>query len=535
MRVFLSHSVKDGTFVQRLADALCGAGFNPWRCEVDVETGANFVSRINDGLAQSDVALLVWSPDAAASAWTEWEWTSLLARQVAEHKIRLGVVMLREHPLPPLLNISNYIDARSDQTAALRGIIKWLQKRHEVRRLSGPRAPVYLPDYRPEPFVGRTLSLEKLRTTFEEEPRAFLLFGEPGAGKSTLALRFAWNAQKDYDAVIFQLCGQRPLDAITADLIDRLPIDVKACSPKEQRVRASEWLLERQSLLVLDDVWSPEVKELQPGPPCCVLYTSRYHSLPWISPSHCEEVKKFEVEEAEELFHAYLDCTFGEGEVTREREALLNFAQHIERLPIAITVGANLIRERPASTLRDIVKGLHVETLGDASALYRTAILRQDRLERRLLNACAVCSEEGFWLPLAAEIAGLGSREREEAANRLAQSSMLQVLDRGRRLFHLHALLRVQLRMLLGDRGVRGLEHRRVPALEKRFNEWQLRPQECRECLGEILSAASFLHDNSEVQRAQNLARLAFETARNIGEPDVARVLQTVYTDLGAG
>ena len=37
-----------------------------------------------------------------------------------------------------------------------------------------------------------------------------------------LALRFAWEAQKDFDAVIFQTCGQRPLDAITAELADAL-------------------------------------------------------------------------------------------------------------------------------------------------------------------------------------------------------------------------------------------------------------------------------------------------------------------------
>jgi predicted ATP-dependent serine protease len=67
------------------------------------------------------------------------------------------------------------------------------------------------------------------------EPGVFLLYGEPGVGKSTLALRFAWDAQKDFDAVIFQTCGQRPVDAITAELADRLPIDVKTRPPEEHR------------------------------------------------------------------------------------------------------------------------------------------------------------------------------------------------------------------------------------------------------------------------------------------------------------
>jgi TIR domain len=88
MKVFLSHSTKDKGFVQRLADALAGADFTPWLCEMDIEKNENLVSEIEKGLTECDVALVVWSPDAAKSEWTKEEWTSVLARQVAEQKIR---------------------------------------------------------------------------------------------------------------------------------------------------------------------------------------------------------------------------------------------------------------------------------------------------------------------------------------------------------------------------------------------------------------------------------------------------------------
>ncbi len=156
----------------------------------------------------------------------------------------------------------------------------------------------------------------------------FLLYGEPGAGKSMLALKFAWEAQKDFDAVIFQTCGQRPLDAITAELVERLPIDVKTRPPEEQRAAAKAWLRERQSLLVLDDVWLNneekfDVKQLEPGPSCSVLYTSRLTSLPGLASKLREEVESFTEPEAEALFHLYLDEDFGADEVTRNREELL--------------------------------------------------------------------------------------------------------------------------------------------------------------------------------------------------------------------
>jgi len=58
MKVFLSHSTKDKEFVQRLADALTDADFEPWLCEVDIEKNENFEAKIEQGLTECDVALV---------------------------------------------------------------------------------------------------------------------------------------------------------------------------------------------------------------------------------------------------------------------------------------------------------------------------------------------------------------------------------------------------------------------------------------------------------------------------------------------
>src|SRR5271157_4803700 len=526
MTVFLSHSTKDADFVEKLAFALEASGFTPWRCEVDIEKGANFVARINEGLAQSQMALLVWSPDAAKSDWTEQEWTSLLAQQVAEHKIRLAIVMLREHPLPPLLRTSNWIEARWDQTAGIRDTLEWLRGRQRVQRHSGLRAPVYLPDYRPQDFVGRSAYLTRLQDTLTAEPGVFLLYGEPGAGKSMLALKFAWEVQKDFDAVVFQTCGERSIDAITAELVERLPIEVKTRPPEEQRAEAIKWLKARQSLLVLDDVWSAEVRQLEPGPSCSVLYTSRLESLPGLSLR--ERVESFTEPEAEALFHLYLDKDFGADEVTRNREALLGFARRVEMLPIAVAVGASLLREKSASALGRAVLKLRLDALAhgskDVNALFRTAIASQPEREQRLLAACAVCVQEGFWLPLGAEIAELSEDDAEDAADRLVHSSLLRVIDRVRRRFNLHALLRDAAATTAprGGDALRNLQKRHAAILEKLFKDWETRWQECRECLEEILPAARFRWERGESAREAALSMWGYFLAGRIGEMDVA-------------
>src|SRR5271165_5278848 len=111
MKVFLSHSTKDKAFVEKLAAAMTANGFTPWMCEVDIEISANFVAEISKGLKESDLTLLVWSPEAADSVWTQTEWTTTLKQEVEQSRIRLGVVMLRQHELPPLLDTKNFIDA----------------------------------------------------------------------------------------------------------------------------------------------------------------------------------------------------------------------------------------------------------------------------------------------------------------------------------------------------------------------------------------------------------------------------------------
>src|SRR5208337_1973204 len=76
------------------------------------------------------------------------------------------------------------------------------------------RAPgIFLPP-EPEDFVGRAEALGKLYALVVEKQGRALLHGEPGSGKSTLALKLAWQTQGAFDALVFQLCGQRPVAAI---------------------------------------------------------------------------------------------------------------------------------------------------------------------------------------------------------------------------------------------------------------------------------------------------------------------------------
>jgi tetratricopeptide (TPR) repeat protein len=512
--------------VMKLAGRLRREQFEPWLCETSIETGANWVEEIEKGLAATDLALLVWSPDAAASFATHMEIYAILAREIAEKRLRLAVVLLHDCALPELLRPRQYIDARRDSENAIDAVIDWLKGRREVGRFAGGRAPVYLPDYRPKDFVGRSNYLEELHNTFAHEPAIFLLYGEPGAGKSMLALEFAWDVQKDFDAVVFQACGQRSLDTITSELADRLQIDVKTKSPSQQRDAAKAWLRQRSSLLVLDDVWSVEVRQLEPGPACSVLYTSRLQSLAGIPTRQSSKIASFTERECEELFHATLDAVFGVEEVTRHREALLGFVRRVEMLPIAVAVSASLLREKAARRLDRGVSRLRPEALTDGvtdvPGLFRKAMASQPDREQRLLAACGVCAQEGFWLPLVAEIAGISEVDAEDAADRLVHSSLLRPSGREQRRFQLHALERESVRAQGGDSGLRELRRRHAIALECLFRDGEKRWRDCRECLAEIIHAVDFLWASDEGDRQWNLSNWGYAVAHRIGDLETA-------------
>jgi hypothetical protein len=126
------------------------------------------------------------------------------AREISESRTRLGVVLLRQCALPELPRVKHRFDATTDPGKARRETIEWIKRLSDMCRLTETKAPCLFLPPKPLDFVGRAEALEELYAMLVEQDRA-LLYGEPGCGKPTLALKFAWQTQGAFDAAVFQL------------------------------------------------------------------------------------------------------------------------------------------------------------------------------------------------------------------------------------------------------------------------------------------------------------------------------------------
>jgi hypothetical protein len=157
--------------------------------------------------------------------------------------------------------------------------------------------------------------------------------------------------------------------------------------------------------------------------PCC----------PWISLTNSLEVTSFSRGEAGSIFQISL----GAETVEKHRDAMLEFAERMERLPIAIVVGADLLR-RELDSIPNAARHRRTVRAGPAAAQCDVVLCPRDLL------------------PLTVQIAGLTEAEGLAARDSLVDASLLRMLDRDRQRFQLHALLREDLLNLCPTWGTSG-------------------------------------------------------------------------------
>jgi len=181
MKVFISYSSKDKIFVQRLSSDLDKySDIDVFVDQLEINPGDMIPKRIEEGISEAEVFILVLSPDSVNSTWVDYERQAWLMMQIEEEKLakeesrspkrRLIPVLYRDCQKPaflqPVHHISitdkNYEDGFEQLVSVIRiepmiPSLKEETKRHILPEPGGPRRKYVL-----------TLLKSLLRSQFKE-------------------------------------------------------------------------------------------------------------------------------------------------------------------------------------------------------------------------------------------------------------------------------------------------------------------------------------------------------------------------------
>ncbi|MFJ4100640.1 AfsR/SARP family transcriptional regulator [Amycolatopsis japonica] len=281
--------------------------------------------------------------------------------------------------------------------------------------------------------------------------------GEPGAGKSTLAVATAHRLRRSFpDGQLFvPLAGAsdpRDLSDVLGDLLRALGVTGPAI-PDDVEARAAVYrgrLADRRVLVVLDDAASPEqVRALLPGTPgTAVLITSR-RRLSGLAGADRLPLAPLSGAEAMTL----LARLAGPDRVGAERADAERIAKACGNLPLALRIAGSRLAMRPglplgklAGRLEDEVSRLDELQVSDLQvrgsiALSYQALSPAARRAFRLIGRCRTLD-----LPAWAVTTLIDDEGADEAIDELVEASLLEATDldaTGEQRFRVHDLVRV--------------------------------------------------------------------------------------------
>jgi len=120
VKAFISYSSRDERFVSRLAgDLRTREGIDVWLDQWEINPGDRIPERIEEGLSEANVFILVLSPESANSQWVEYERQTWLMLQIDEEERakeesrpstrRLIPVLYRDCQKPPFLQPIHHV------------------------------------------------------------------------------------------------------------------------------------------------------------------------------------------------------------------------------------------------------------------------------------------------------------------------------------------------------------------------------------------------------------------------------------------
>jgi len=210
VKAFISYSTRDEGFVLRLArDLRTREGIDAWLDHWEINPGDRIPERVEEGLSEADVFILVLSPDSVNSRWVDYERQAWLTMQIEEEKRakeesrpsrrRLIPVLYQDCQKPPFLQPIHHVKITDqDYEDGFKRLVNAILELSEKPPLKGEVTPTLVA---PSPGVRRKYVLNLLKTLlpgqFDEVtfiynmPSAYLPTNAPQIQKAIALMEYA--------------------------------------------------------------------------------------------------------------------------------------------------------------------------------------------------------------------------------------------------------------------------------------------------------------------------------------------------------
>lgn len=127
MKVFISHSFQDQQYVQRIAKSLKAHSIDVWYDDWSIRPSDSIVSKIEAGIVDSNILLVILSNASIKSQWVRAEINAFFNKAMSDRNIRIIPVLIEDVEVPPLLRDRLHVDLRKDFEGGLATLVKSIQ------------------------------------------------------------------------------------------------------------------------------------------------------------------------------------------------------------------------------------------------------------------------------------------------------------------------------------------------------------------------------------------------------------------------